>query len=176
MVSCIFLAGPSPGEMNATIPSGWQRCDGSNITEGPFAGLNTPNLNGERYFLRGGDDSTVTTMENDMVQDHTHDVDDPGHRHSTSSDGAKTTDVDAAQYEKHVGAESDNNSYRGYCFETQNDGYGCTTWPYKTANDHTHTVYSANSGVSVGSVSSSYNKGSETRPKNMAVIYIMRIL
>merc|ERR1719391_309047 len=171
-----WIPTPSPGEMNttiATIPSGWQRCDGSNITEGPFAGLNTPNLNGERYFLRGGDDSTVTTMENDMVQDHTHDVDDPGHSHSTGSDGKKSTALDVALYDKIFDTETGNRP-SGRCLETQ---YGdCTHWSYDTADYHSHTVNSANSGVSVGSVSSSYNKGSETRPKNMAVIYIMRIL
>merc|ERR1719189_1438124 len=73
-----WIPSPSPGESNTTaaaIPSGWQRCDGSEITEGPFFGLTTPNLNGERYFLRGGDDWLVTTTEGDMVQDHTHDVD-----------------------------------------------------------------------------------------------------
>ena len=158
--------------MNATIPSGWQRCDGSNITEGPFASLNTPDLNGERYFLRGGDDSTVTTTENDMVQDHTHDVDDPGHSHSTGSAGAKSTGLDVAEYDKNVGAKSEDNLY-GRCFETQ--GYGCYHWYYDTASSHSHTVNRADSGINVGSVSSSYNKGSETRPKNMAVIYIMRI-
>ena len=158
--------------MDATIPSGWQRCDGSNITEGPFAGLKTPNLNGERYFLRGGDDFSVTTTENDMVQDHTHDVDDSGHSHSTSYDGAKETGLDVALYDKNVNAKSEAN-VNGRCLETQ--GSDCTHWYYDTANSHSHTVNRADSGINVGSVSSSYNKGSETRPKNMAVIYIMRI-
>ena len=156
----------------ATIPPGWQRCDGSIITEGPFAGLITPNLNGERYFLRGGDDFTVTRTEEDMVQDHTHDVEDPGHSHSTGSAGAKETGLDVAVSDKNVGAKSEAN-VNGRCLETQ--GSDCTHWYYDTASSHSHTVYNADSGINVGSVSSSYNKGSETRPKNMAVIYIMRI-
>ena len=171
--SYVIFVGPSPGERNATnatIPSGWQQCDGSLITEGPFTGLFTPDLNGERYFLRGGDESAVTTKENDMVHDHTHDVDDPGHRHSTGSDGGKTSDLPVALDDKNLDTRAGN---RPGCFETQ--GSGCTKWQFHTASDHSHTVNSANSGVSVGSVSSSYNKGSETRPKNMAVIYIMRI-
>merc|ERR1711971_702576 len=157
-----WIPSPFPGEMDATIPSGWQRCDGSNITEGPFAGLKTPNLNGERYFLRGGDDSTVTTTEKDMVQDHTHDVDDSGHSHSTSYDGAKETGLDVALYDKNVNAKSEAN-VNGRCLETQ--GSDCTNWYYDTANSHSHTVNRADSGINVGSVSSSYNKGSETRPK-----------
>ena len=167
----MFVAGPSPGEMNATIPSGWQRCDGSNITEGPFAGLKTPDLNGYRYFLRGGDDSTVTTTESDTVHDHTHDVNDPGHHHSTGSDGEKNTYLPVAEWNKNVDTKP---KYDSGCFETQ--GSGCTTWGYTTASDHSHTVHSAASGVSVGYVSSFYTPGNETRPKNMAVIYIMRIL
>jgi len=170
-----WIPSPSPGEMNATIattPSGWQRCDGSDITEGPFTGLKTPNLNGERYFLRGGDDFTVTTIENDTMQDHTHDVDDPGHSHSTSSAGAKETDLPVAIDNKNLDTKTGNN-YDSGCFETQ--GYNCMSWSYDTANSHSHSVNSANSRVSVGSVSSSYNTGSETRPKNMAVIYVMRI-
>jgi len=168
-----WIPSPFPGEMDATIPSGWQRCDGSNITEGPFVGLSTPDLNGERYFLRGGDDSTVTLKESDMVQDHTHVVDDPGHGHNTGRYGGKTTNLPVAIWNRNAETKARDTGDSG-CFETQESS--CTTWPYTTASDHSHTVTPADSGVTVGLVSSSYNKGSETRPKNMAVIYIMRIL
>jgi len=39
-------------------PKGWVRCDGKVINEGksPFDGENSPNLNGEKLFLRGSKD------------------------------------------------------------------------------------------------------------------------
>merc|ERR1711962_1759144 len=173
-----WIPSPSPGDnssLSATIPSGWQRCDGSLILEGPFTGLTTPNLNGERYFLRGGNDSTVTLMETDMVQDHVHDFDDPGHSHSTDSDGGKSTALPVAMYNK-KSVENTNERYYSGCFETQ--GYDCTDWSYTTAKDRSHIVYSASSQVSVGFVTPTNltRKGWETRPKNMAVIYILRIV
>jgi len=172
-----WIPSPSPGDnssLSATIPSGWQRCDGSLILEGPFTGLTTPNLNGERYFLRGGNDSSVTLMETDMVQDHVHDVDDPGHSHSTGSNGGKSTHLPVAMYNK-KSVENTNERYDSGCFETQ--GSDCTEWRYTTATDHSHTVYSASSQVNVGFVTPTNltRKGWETRPKNMAVIYILRI-
>jgi len=173
-----WIPSPSPGDnssLSATIPSGWQRCDGSLILEGPFTGLTTPNLNGERYFLRGGNDSTVTLMETDMVQDHVHDVDDPGHSHRTYSDGGKTTYLPVAMWNK-KSVENTNERYDSGCFETQ--GSDCTEWSYTTATDHSHTVTSASSEVTVGFVTPTNltRKGWETRPKNMAVIYILRIV
>merc|ERR1712012_709120 len=98
-----WIQSPSPGDnssLSATIPSGWQRCDGSLILEGPFTGPTTPNLNGERYFLRGGDDFSVTLMETDMVQDHSHDIHDPEHSHSTGSAGFHETKYPVATTSK----------------------------------------------------------------------------
>jgi len=169
-----WIPSPSPREnssLSATIPPGWQRCDGSLILEGQFTGLTTPNLNGERYFLRGGDDFSVTLMETDMVQDHSHDIHDPAHSHSTSSAGFHETKYPVASSSKKT---KTSNGYNR-CFETQ-DSY-CISWYFDTADYHTHSVHSAKSQVTVGLISSSNstNKGEETRPKNMAVIYIMRI-
>ena len=36
------------------LPAGWQKCDGSTILAGPMEGQSTPDLNGEKLFLRGG--------------------------------------------------------------------------------------------------------------------------
>merc|ERR1712223_522083 len=64
-----------------TLPEGWIRCDGGVIPEpSVWAGSHTPNLNGEKLFLRGGSDSHSLTVEGDMFQDHTHI--DPGHNHA----------------------------------------------------------------------------------------------
>ena len=62
------------------LPGGWQRCDGSIIERGAWAGQYTPDLNNERRFLRVRDQ---LSLEEDQVQDHTHHVHlkDPGHGH-----------------------------------------------------------------------------------------------
>ena len=69
-----------PSYSSSSLPSGWQRCDGSAITEGPLAGTSTPDLNSARRFMRGGSDAAAGTAEEDSVQDHLHA--DSGHTHS----------------------------------------------------------------------------------------------
>ena len=58
------------------------RCDGTVIPHGSiWEGKKTPDLNNERRFLRGGPDSDMLNMEEDQMQDHMHDFNDPGHDH-----------------------------------------------------------------------------------------------
>ena len=63
------------------LPAGWQLCDGSAITEGLMKGYNTPTLNSEGYFLRGGARVEKWTYQEQMVANHQHNVVDPGHVH-----------------------------------------------------------------------------------------------
>jgi len=78
------------GGKTIPIPNGWQKCDGSPILDGPMNGTNTPNLNGEELFLRGGSVSNSWTVQPDQLNDHTHAVSDPGHTHHDG--GHKHTD------------------------------------------------------------------------------------
>ena len=72
----------SVGGTEASLPSGWQKCDGSLIpAPSIWEGKVTPNLNGERRFLRGGSDSDMLKLEEDQVEEHTHKLTDPGHKH-----------------------------------------------------------------------------------------------
>jgi len=55
------------------IPIGWQRCDGSYIKKpSVWAGKQTPNLNGEKRFLRGGSDTDQLSKEEDQMKLTTH--------------------------------------------------------------------------------------------------------
>jgi len=132
-----------------SLPDGWIRCDGSTILEpSAWAGQLTPNLNGEKRFLRGASDSEVLTMEEDQMQDHKHGLSDPGH--------------------SHVYDDKYNNNIEGPNDGAQ-DGQGVFD------QSHTRTSEKSTSGITVQGVSSGYRYGAETRPKNMNVIYIMRV-
>ena len=131
------------------LPNGWVRCDGGTIPEPSiWAGHLTPNLNGEKRFLRGASDSEVLTMEEDQMQDHKHQVSDPGHTHDYND--KYTNNVDGPK-------------------PGPKDGEGIF------GEDHDSTSDSSHTGITVDGVSSGYRSGSETRPKNMNVIYIMRV-
>merc|ERR1712172_84808 len=139
---------------NVSLPDGWVRCDGSTIPEpSVWAGQLIPNLNGEKRFLRGASDSEVLTMEEDQMQDHKHIVTDPGHTHS--------------YVDKWPQMDTGDSGHDGPLFtDTSKDRYD---------KSHDSTTASKPTGMTVDGVSSDYKSGPETRPKNMNVIYIMRV-
>jgi len=137
-----------------SLPDGWVRCDGSTIPEpSVWAGQLTPNLNGEKRFLRGASDSEVLTLEEDQMQDHKHIVTDPGHTHG--------------YVDKWPQMGTGDSGHDGPLFsDTSSDRYD---------KSHDATSESNVSGMTVDGVTSDYKSGTETRPKNMNVIYIMRM-
>ena len=50
------------------LPAGWVECDGQLITEGPWEGQPTPNINGDERFLRGAHIENVLGVEEDEVR------------------------------------------------------------------------------------------------------------
>ena len=137
-----------------SLPDGWVRCDGSTIPEpSAWAGQLTPNLNGEKRFLRGASDSDVLTLEDDQMQDHKHEVSDPGHSHGY--------DDKYTQYPAH-----EDGHYGPTGGDKNNERFD---------KSHPSTTVSKQTGITVDSISSGYRSGTETRPKNMNVIYIMRV-
>ena len=52
----------------ASLPTGWVLCDGSKIVGGIWDGRYTPNLNGEKRFLRGGQVDDVLEIEDDTTR------------------------------------------------------------------------------------------------------------
>ena len=132
-----------------SLPDGWVLCDGGTIPEpSMWAGEKTPNLNGEKRFLRGGDASDLLKMESHQLQDHQHHVSDNGHQHAHSA---------WEEWGSHGGS-----------------GSGYTDIQKKKHGGHASDTDKAYSGVTVGAVSAG-NYGSETRPINMSVLYIMRV-
>ena len=73
-----------------------------------WAGEKTPNLNGEKRFLRGGDASDLLKMESDQIENHWHAVQDNGHLHKYSwtekgshgGTGGSYTDVQKQRHDK----------------------------------------------------------------------------
>ena len=162
---------PTAGSGNWTeLPDGWVRCDGSVIPHPSiWAGELTPDLNHARRFLRGGPDSSMLTMEEDQLQDHKHVFSDPGHYHGVTDPG---------HYHSYNDEVNENHYHDAGC------GGSCGRADRANNKDNSRTtghkstgisVDSQSTGVSVTGVTSSYRHGSETRPKNMNVIYIMRV-
>lgn len=158
------------------LPDGWLPCDGSTITKGPWTGGKTPDLNSIGAFLRGGTEADILEVESDQVQDHQHK--DPGHQHdchasATASDHTHTIPwhvasensqnycISNAHWAQHCAPESSMSQYAGHTQKT----YGLTV-------SAQCSITSKSSGI--GGVDSSSRSGTETRPINMKVFYVMR--
>ena len=50
-----------------------------------MTGLQTPNLNGEARFLRGGVEFSKWEFQEQMLKDHKHNIEDPGIKYLYSS-------------------------------------------------------------------------------------------
>ena len=95
-----------------------------------------------------GPDREVLTLEEDQMQDHEHDISDPGHTHPYTD-----------QYHRvEAQIKHGESNYASYPLDTSNK-----------------VTSSKTTGVRVTGVSSSFRHGDETRPKNMNVIYIIRV-
>ena len=128
------------------------RCDGSVITApSPWEGERTPNINGEERFLRGGMDGVQLNTEEDSLQAHTHGVSDSGHSHGYTD------------------------KWPDSAISSSNIGPCCAdNYPWAFDGNHNIVTASATSNVAVTSVNGA-RTGDETRPKNMRVVYIMKV-
>ena len=165
-----------------TIPGGWQRCDGSLIEQGPLAGQNTPDLNGDGRFLRGGADGRSGEFEEDAIQDHIHM--DEGHRHSDL--GHSHADLghshvfddedgkDGDWYFRHVPCVMNE-----YAINSGGSGsFVCMEFSHETPIGHSSiSTDSANIETSTSNLGGieEGRLADETRVKNMKIVWIMRI-
>ena len=139
-----------------SITDGWMPCDGSLITQGQWKGGRTPDRNTIGAFLRGGTEDLVLEMEDDQVQDHEHScsatASDHDHGYNAGEDGSEDGEI------------------------CGNDGTnGCDD---RDTITYTKSLRTETAKVpvscSVDGVSSG-RRGSETRPVNMKVLYIIRV-
>jgi len=143
--------------------SGWQFCDGTLINSGPMNGSRTPNLNGEKLFLRGGDAGSVLTKQSHQMQSHSHNIQDDGHKHTDSGHTHAYVDTyfNTKFYTNSQGADPRSNSE--YPTNTK-----------KTTGTSRANISTDKANIVITSVKNAAS-GTETRPANMAVIWIMRI-
>jgi microcystin-dependent protein len=174
--------------IGTTAPAGWLLCDGSNIPTGDYyAALRKvlgdgttdatklPNLNG--LFLRGTGTSTVNSVsvggntlkaiQDQQVGSHTHTqtgsftsaTDWHDHKYWTWKGGGITRGTGDGQVDPARGAIKADPEYTA----GGSDDYGLTTLYYS----HNHTV--------TLSGNTSANSGTDTRPANYGVTYIIKI-
>lgn len=132
-----------------SIPPGWSECDGSTVSdaESPLNGQPLPDLNGGARFLRGGANSG--TLEDHAFQDHGHAITPNPHDHTLNR--LVATDLTAGPA------------------GVPNTSFGASWWYNNTEN-----FIINGTSLTVGGASSG-NPQAETRPANMAVIWIIRI-
>ena len=150
---------PFPDKNNdhpVQLPNCFALCDGSEIIEGIWAGHTTPDINKSRRFLRGGIVTNALNLEEDSLQDHTHEsrLNDPGHAHR----------YDDKYFQDHV------NGFPSWAFEDYADERLDQSHDSISAYATTGITMSVNGVSGIGARISS-----ETKPKNMNVVYIMKV-
>ena len=160
---------PSPSLAASPLPDGWLPCDGSTIPKGPWAGGKTPDLNSAGLFLRGGEEAAVLEVEEDQVQEHEHK--DPGHGHSCSA--TSTAQPHTHHIEDNTWwAQSTHTKYLGSGDYASGHNLYHDTEPLTVTVETSCSTSSQPSGL--GGVAPPSNSGTETRPRNMKVLYVMR--
>ena len=155
------------------IPEGWQLCDGSLISGGIWSGYNTPDLNNDGRFLRGGRIQDVLLMEDSILQNHFHE--DDGHVHTDA--GHTHADTGHSHGYQHIVMEDGGNSVGGDAWDWAN----LNLHNYKTTIDQANIESSkANINIAqshIGGVKTDEGVivGTETRPTNMRVLWIIKV-
>jgi len=179
-----------------TIPDGWVYCDGGVIPKGVWAGQKTPNLNGEGRFLRGGTAAQVLTPEGHMVQDHTH-VDnghthaDTGHNHPFVTVGGGQLTEKCTRHDSHgtfsrhgypedcklsggpthYATTSDDDILGWFDTDKQPKYMPFNLWGQQSLTTSKSAITS--SKTNIGGMATGVH-GTETRPTNMRVLWIMK--
>jgi len=165
-----------------TAPAGWLKCNGAAISRSTYSALfavvgstygagngsstfNLPDLRGE--FVRGWDDArgvdatrAIGTAQGESYLSHAHGIYDPGHTHGAADAGHQHAISNSATDNLSGGAAVKTISY----FDTTGAGSGSFTGYAQI------TVYGAGTGIT-GTAAAG---GTETRPRNVALLYCIK--
>jgi hypothetical protein len=167
-----------------SLPSNWKMCDGSVIQDpnSPMNGQTLPDLNGGARFLRGSATSGTLQAADAVVPAHVHGLSAHthsmlahshaggslvySHKHPISTSG--TAQASPAFTAVAATLRQDNGTVAGTTSPTDTSS---DTWSGTSAGPSTPDT----GGPSTNSTPTDGGSGSETRPINMSVIWIMRI-
>ena len=134
-------------------------------------GSQTPDLNGQGLFLRGGDQDSVLEVEQSMLEDHEHE--DGGHTHSCTASSTTEPHKHNTYWRRDRYAAGPGDWGLGYA---NNDDTAFPNHMDETTVNVTTTCSLASQTSNLGSVDTeNSNAGHETRPANMKILYIMRV-
>merc|ERR1719206_351265 len=159
------------------LPEGWVRCNGDVIKPpSPWAGKYTPDLNSEGRFLRGGKDSDVLTFEDDMFKSHLHDLTDEGHGHDSTAEEHNHVLRDEGHNHSYTDKYNDDGSVCACNSGIDGvQGHASITGESKTGITLDAATIGINTKIATTNIKMAEKGGEETRPKNMNVIYIIRV-
>jgi len=167
------------------LPWGWAECNGQVITdpESPYNGMAVPDLNNTRKFLRG--DLTSGTMQAEDVGSHTHTgttSTNGSHNHGGSTGSVNSTNGRLVPWDDNLASNKMNAANTGALGNTPAGGGGIPWDGLGTVGnfittidqlDHTHVINA--DGNHNHTFTTNANAGTENRPTNMSVVWIIRI-
>eukprot|EP00698_Gefionella_okellyi_P000696 TRINITY_DN1061_c0_g1_i1.p1 TRINITY_DN1061_c0_g1~~TRINITY_DN1061_c0_g1_i1.p1 ORF type:complete len:862 (-),score=173.30 TRINITY_DN1061_c0_g1_i1:137-2722(-) len=155
---------------------GFAVCDGTTpVSQGisnPVISVATPDLNSNQYFLRGAQLGQTGVIQQDAMQNHTFVLSVAGdHMHTISQSSNHTHAVSGTGRNCGGGSEQCIGTDAGP-WSGQTAYGGAHSHTASTAGQHVHEVHGP---FTSSAATSDARVASETRPKNMAVLFIMRV-